>query len=109
MSTAPGDEYQPTTEGLEGSAGSDAVQNDYKSRTGQGVIPVQGDEAPVEDSIDANTADSDEQLVRDDNEAIDKSNIIDDRTRGATKKTGTYREPGDEEGLPGPEDGTSSV
>lgn len=45
--------------------------------------------------------------ARDDNEAIDESNIIDQKTRHA-KPTGEYREPGDEEGLPGPEDGTSS-
>ncbi|EXJ82968.1 hypothetical protein A1O3_06785 [Capronia epimyces CBS 606.96] len=109
MSAAPGDGYQPTTEGVEGSTGPDTLQNDYKSRTGQGDIPVQSDDAPVDDPIDANTADSDEQLVRDDNEAIDKSNILDERTRGATKQAGTYREPGDEEGLPGPEDGSSNV
>lgn len=47
--------------------------------------------------------------VRDDAEAIDESNIISGgRTRGA-KPTGGYAEPGDEEGLPGPEDGTSSI
>ena len=46
--------------------------------------------------------------ARDDNEAIDQSNIIGERTRGA-KPSGGYREPGDEEGLPGPEDGTSST
>jgi hypothetical protein len=34
---------------------------------------------------------------RDDREAIDKSNIVEGRTRGATKKAGTYAEPGDEE------------
>lgn len=62
MSTAPGDEYKPTSEGVEGSAGPDTSQNDYKSRTGQSAIPVQSDEAPVEDPIDAKTADSDEQL-----------------------------------------------
>jgi hypothetical protein len=46
-------------------------------------------------------------VARDDNEAIDKSNIIEgERTRGA-KPSGGYREPGDDEGLPGPEDGTS--
>ena len=46
---------------------------------------------------------------RDDKEAIDKSNIIKgDRTRHA-KPAGTYKEPGDEEGLPGPDDGTSAV
>jgi hypothetical protein len=47
------------------------------------------------------------EAARDDNEAIDESNIVDGRTRGA-KPSGGYREPGDEEGLPGPEDGTSS-
>lgn len=44
---------------------------------------------------------------RDDADAIDENNIIDDRTRGAAKEKGSYAEPGDEEGLPGPEDGTS--
>lgn len=46
--------------------------------------------------------------ARDDNDAIDQSNVIDERTRGA-KPSGGYREPGDDEGLPGPEDGTSSA
>jgi hypothetical protein len=36
--------------------------NDYKSRTGQNEIPVQADDKPVEDPIDAETADSDAQL-----------------------------------------------
>lgn len=36
--------------------------NDYVSRTGQSQIPVQKDEAPVEDPIDPATADSVEQL-----------------------------------------------
>ena len=51
---------------------------------------------------------SDEQLAKDDAEAINTDNIIDSRTRGA-KAAGGYAEPGDEEGLPGPEDGTSST
>lgn len=39
---------------------------------------------------------------------IDKTNILESRTRGAAKDQGSYTEPGDEEGLPGPdEDGTS--
>lgn len=42
--------------------GGDPVDNDYKSRTGQHHIPVQGDEAPVSDPIDPATADSDETL-----------------------------------------------
>lgn len=49
-------------------------------------------------------------LEKDEREAIDRSNIQKgDRTRHATKPAGTYREPGDEEGLPGPDDGTSNV
>lgn len=101
------------------------MDNDYKSRTGQSEIPVQADDKPVEDPIDPETADSDEQLgkardcfgariksdiciARDENEAIDKSNIISGRTRGA-KPSGTYTEPGDEEGLPGRGDSGSSA
>jgi len=90
---------------------SDNVQDDsYVSRSGekQDSIPVQSDSADVGGGINAATADSDEQLERDDNEAIDQSNVVEGRTRGA-KPTGKYTEPGDEEGLPGPEDGTSSV
>lgn len=37
---------------------------------------------------------------RDDNEAIDKSNIVEGRTRHAQPEGGSYREPGDDEGLP---------
>ena len=112
--------------------GGEPVDNDYKSRTGQHHIPVQSDEAPVSDPIDPATADSDETLgmlipfpsafphcsflkgfanviaAKDDSDAIDQSNIVDGRTRGA-KPSGGYTEPGDEEGLPGPEDGTSST
>ena len=107
----------------------DAIDNDYKSRTGQSHIPVQSDEAPVSDPIDPATADSDETLgmmplslssihslgtmsngvaAKDDSDAIDQSNIIGGRTRGA-KPSGGYTEPGDEEGLPGADDGTSST
>ena len=111
----------------------DAQDNDYKSRTGQYQIPVQSDDKPVEDPIDPATADSDETLgtffilrsdikstpmeislylpmivAKDDADAIDQSNIIGGRTRGA-KPSGGYAEPGDEEGLPGPEDGTSRL
>ncbi|MCJ1250966.1 hypothetical protein MMC30_008196 [Trapelia coarctata] len=98
------------------SAAAEVIPNDqpkddsYVSRTGQDPIPVQKDEAPVEGPIDDATADSDEMLARDDTEAINTDNIINGgRTRGAAKPSGTYREPGDEEGLPGPEDGTSST
>jgi hypothetical protein len=44
--------------------------------------------------------------ARDDSDAIDQSNIVEGRTRGAAPQGG-YREPGDEEGLPA-DDGTSS-
>ncbi|KAI0839225.1 hypothetical protein F5Y06DRAFT_295845 [Hypoxylon sp. FL0890] len=86
------------------------ADNSYVSRSGHKneEIPVQSDGDLVEDPIDEGKADSDEQLERDDREAIDKSNIIDERTRHAKPSNGTYRQPGDEEGLP-TEDGTSSA
>ena len=63
MSTAPDDEFQPKAEeGVEASTTADATQNDYKSRTGQSGVPVQGDDAPVNDPINPNTADLEEQL-----------------------------------------------
>lgn len=62
--SAPNDDYQPGSEGIEGSTTADTMQNDYKSRTGQSEVPVVGDEARIEDPIDGNTADSDEQLGR---------------------------------------------
>ena len=47
-------------------------------------------------------------LEQDEKDAIDPSNTVENRTRGA-KPSGGYAEPGDEEGLPGPDDGTSRV
>jgi hypothetical protein len=49
-------EYTPETS--TGVAGD----NDYQSRTGQSEIPVQRDEASIEDPIDPDTADSDKVL-----------------------------------------------
>ncbi|KAK5128300.1 hypothetical protein LTR85_002967 [Meristemomyces frigidus] len=104
------DQYEQQNDQLGNDVPSgDAGDNDYASRTGQDAIPVQKDEASVEDPIDPATADSDKTLEQDERQAIDQDNIIDGRTRGATKPSGTYREPGDEEGLPGPEDGTSRI
>ena len=60
--SAPNDDYQPGSEGVEGGHTADTRQNDYKSRTGQSQIPVVGDDARVEDGIDERTADSDAQL-----------------------------------------------
>ncbi|CAK3915033.1 Hypothetical predicted protein [Lecanosticta acicola] len=86
---------------------SDEVQdNEYASRTGQKEhIPVQKDEENVEAGgyEDAEVADSDAQLDRDDKDAIDKDNIVQGRTRGAAKEKGGYREPGDDEGIPADE------
>ncbi|KAH7329458.1 hypothetical protein B0I35DRAFT_474062 [Stachybotrys elegans] len=93
----------------QGAPSGDVRDDSYVSRSGtkHEPMPVQSDNAKVEDPIDENVADTDEQLARDDAEAIDKSNIVGERTRGA-KPTGTYREPGDEEGLPS-DTGRSSV
>ena len=47
--------------------------------------------------------------MRDEKDAIDSSNILDERTRHATKKAGTYTEPGDEEGLGAAADGSDGT
>lgn len=120
------DQYEQQNDGVTGDVpAGDSKDNDYASRSGQYQIPVQKDDLPVEDPINPATADSDETLgmlherilgseiltdrllAKDDADAIDEKNIIGDRTRGA-KPAGGYKEPGDDEGLPGPEDGTSS-
>ncbi|KAI1397220.1 hypothetical protein F4819DRAFT_472744 [Hypoxylon fuscum] len=89
---------------------ADVADDSYVSRAGHKneEVPVQADGDLVEDPIDETKADTDEQLSRDDKEAIDSSNIIDEPLRHAKPATGTYREPGDDEGLPD-EDGTSSA
>ena len=58
-------------------------------------VPVVGDNAKVEDPIDATGADSDRQLERDEKEAIDPSNIV----KGSRSKPapGSLREPSDED------------
>lgn len=73
------------------------TDDDYVSRPGQAdTVPVQKDDAPVQDPIDAETANSDETLAADEKEAIDQDNVIEDRTRGAAPKGG-YKDPGDDE------------
>lgn len=62
----------------------------------------------ISDDHFAVTTNTFQHTERDEKDAIDQDNIIDDRTRGAGPKGG-YTEPGDEEGLPGPDDGTSAV
>ncbi|KAF8446666.1 hypothetical protein BGX38DRAFT_1271040 [Terfezia claveryi] len=74
------------------------------------VNPVIKDEDPVEDPIDPNTANSNEMLEQDEKEAINTENILGgSRTRYGGRKVAEYREPDDEEGMPPPEDGTSSL
>ena len=53
---------QTTQKDTAGGPAGDPQVNDYVSRTGRSQIPVQKDEAGVEDPIDPATADSDEQL-----------------------------------------------
>ncbi|KAL8655561.1 MAG: hypothetical protein Q9210_000811 [Variospora velana] len=109
MSASADDQYEQQNDTVTGGVpAGDSKDNDYASRTGQYQIPVQKDDAPVEDPINPDTADSDQTLAQDDKDAIDQSNVIGGRTRGA-KPSGGYAEPGDEEGLPGPDDGTSAV
>ncbi|KAL8972653.1 MAG: hypothetical protein Q9183_000431 [Haloplaca sp. 2 TL-2023] len=89
MSASADDQYEQQNDVTGGDVPSGTkLDNDYASRSGQYQVPVQKDEAP------------------DDADAIDKSNIVGGRTRGAAP-TGGYSEPGDEEGLPGADDGTS--
>ncbi|KAK6213183.1 hypothetical protein QIS74_09185 [Colletotrichum tabaci] len=82
-----------------GAPTGEVSDNEYVSRQGdRQPIDVVSDETKVEDPTDPEIADSDAQLERDDKEAIDKSNIVKERTRGA-QPAGEYREPGDTEGL----------
>ena len=43
---------------------------------------------------------ADVDTEKDDKDAIDKGNIIGERTRGSKPSKGAMREPGDEEGIP---------
>ncbi|EHK21111.1 uncharacterized protein TRIVIDRAFT_59511 [Trichoderma virens Gv29-8] len=71
------------------------VQDDSYVTSRKEPIPVESDNAVVEDPVQTSLADTDQQLEQDEKEAIDKSNIIDQRTRGS-KPRGSYKEPGDE-------------
>lgn len=63
MSASADDQYEQQNDTLRGDVpAGDVKDNDYASRTGQHQIPVQKDEAPVEDPINPATADSDEAL-----------------------------------------------
>ncbi|KAI0553481.1 hypothetical protein F4679DRAFT_580703 [Xylaria curta] len=72
--------------------------NSYVNRRGDnGPIDVVKDEAQIEDPVTAQDADSDQQLEKDDKDAIDESNIIKSRLRGNEPKPGAMAEPTDEE------------
>ncbi|KAI0829164.1 hypothetical protein F5Y06DRAFT_308294 [Hypoxylon sp. FL0890] len=67
-----------------------------EARKDNASIPVLKDDDDVEDPIDPNQADSDKQLERDEAEAIDKKNVLKERTRGEQPR-GAYNEPTDED------------
>ncbi|KAI0846112.1 hypothetical protein F5Y00DRAFT_264829 [Daldinia vernicosa] len=67
-----------------------------EGRKDSDAIPVLKDDENIEDPIDPEDADSDKQLARDEAEAIDQKNVLNDRTR-KEKPRGSYTEPTDEE------------
>ncbi|KAL9128259.1 MAG: hypothetical protein Q9217_003021 [Psora testacea] len=98
----------------------DINDSSYAHPETKGHIPVQSDTAPVEDPIDVSISNTDEQLglwslaplycvsflyfnhsaAQDEKDAIDKSNIIGSRTRGAKPTATGYSEGPDEDDLP---------
>lgn len=60
--SSPDDQYEQWNDFTGDAPTSDISDNNYTSRTGQFQIPIQKDDAPVEDPIDSATADSDETL-----------------------------------------------
>ncbi|KAI1458732.1 hypothetical protein F4805DRAFT_474031 [Annulohypoxylon moriforme] len=78
-------------------APSGQVYDESYTTKGQndGGIPVIKDDERVEDPINPKDADSDQQLARDDAEAIDQKNVLKERTRGK-QPGGSYKEPTDE-------------
>ncbi|KAJ5444438.1 uncharacterized protein N7458_008310 [Penicillium daleae] len=74
------------------------MADDYVTKD-QG-IPVQDDIQDVEDPVDEGMADSDQQLANDEKEAIDRSNIINERTRHAKPQTDNGYNEGSEDNLP---------
>ncbi|KAJ5904538.1 hypothetical protein N7504_006921 [Penicillium tannophilum] len=79
--------------------------NSYAGETNSSLkdqVPVQGDNEDIEDPIDSSYSNSDQQLAADENEAVDKSNILKgDRLRHAKPQTSNqYNEGPDEDDLP---------
>ncbi|GKZ63443.1 hypothetical protein AnigIFM60653_004050 [Aspergillus niger] len=64
-------------------------------------VPVARDQAPYEDPVQPPYSNTDQQLAQDEDEAIDQSNVIPGRTRGAKPQTrNQYSEGPDEDDLP---------
>ncbi|GES60575.1 hypothetical protein ATEIFO6365_0006003600 [Aspergillus terreus] len=79
--------------------------NSYARETRSGLrnyVPVQGDDQPFEDPVQPPYSNTDQQLAEDEEEAIDKSNILrGDRLRHAQPQSSTkYSEGPDEDDLP---------
>ena len=70
MSASADDQYEQQNDFVGDAPAGDSKDNDYASRSGQYQIPVQKDEAPVNDPIDPRTADSDETLGTNHNVSI---------------------------------------
>ena len=67
MSASADDQHEHVNDQTgDGVPGGDSKDNAYASRPSQGHIPIQSDDAPVEDPIDPVTADTDEQLSKPD-------------------------------------------
>ncbi|KAJ6023490.1 hypothetical protein N7499_008886 [Penicillium canescens] len=83
------------------------TDNSYKENRSnlKGQVPVQGDNERYEDPIQPPYSNTDQQLEEDENEAIDKSNILrGDRLRHAKPRTSNkYNEGPEEDDLPAEE------
>ncbi|RDL34997.1 uncharacterized protein BP5553_06928 [Venustampulla echinocandica] len=103
MSNKPNKAYTPsqdipTEELLQGNV---TTNNDYVNpRQGGEPVPIIKDETEVDHPRERNKPNSSARLQDDDTEAINKGNILKGRTRHATKRSGTYTGPGDNEGIP---------
>ncbi|MCJ1439651.1 MAG: hypothetical protein MMC23_000131 [Stictis urceolatum] len=91
------DDYEARNDAATDVTGS--VNDDSYATSRNETIPVQKDSDAVEDPIQAPDSNSDAQLERDENDAIDQSNVMGQRTRGA-KPGGSYSEGPDEDDLP---------
>ena len=85
---------------------AEKADSDEQLRTASPLIPLSS--TPTPHVIypmpgfyhDLAAQDTDNATGKDDADAIDESNIISERTRGARPAKGSMREPGDDEGIP---------